>query len=270
MLLSPTAIGINQHPFPIVELISAYHTHAGKEYLHIAPKGKNENVSECFVLYRSAEGEGVIKTTLEDILLPKNGFAIVKNAERIALQSFGECWRYYSVFFFAEGLRLPINTPYFFDITNEEEKRLQEILSLLQTGDFLHGAKANALFQNLLFDFLLKTDDKTDASPYAEIMQKTAKYIRENLGNDLSVEYLAKNCSFSKNHFCNVFKGYFGMTPKAYILKTKLEKAKLLLLKTDLPVAEIAEELAFYSPAHFAYAFKREYGVTPLNYRKKG
>ena len=100
-------------------------------------------------------------------------------------------------------------------------------------------------------------------------MKKTARYIRENLTKNLSVEELAQRCFFSKNHFCNVFKEYFKMTPKAFIIKAKLEKACLLLSDTNLPVAEIAAELTFYSPAHFASVFKAHFGITPIEYRRK-
>ncbi len=270
-LIRPTDIGLNQHPSPFIEVISAYHTHAGKGYFHPAPKGNSNRPKDCFVFYRSMQGEGLLQTRSGDFPLAKHDVAIVRNAEKIALSANSE-WRYFSVFFYAENLRLPVNTLLSLPLIEGEEETLEKMISLFQSGGFLDGAKASALFQTLLCDILSAMKDsakKQDTSPYAKSMRETAQYIKDNLAEDLSVETLAKRCSFSKNHFCNVFKRYFSITPKAYVLRAKLEKARLLLTGTDMPVADVAEALCFYSPAHFAFSFKKQYGMTPLQYREK-
>lgn len=270
-LIRPTHIGLNVHPSPFIELISAYHTHAGKGYFHPSPKGNLSRSKDCFVFYRNMQGTGLIKTVNGDFTLREKDAIIVRNADKLSLSCADE-WRYYSVFFYAENLRLPLNSLFTLPLLEKEEEILNTLISLLSSGEFLNGAKASAILQIFLCDFLSKihaTKNTDDSSPYAETMRETAQYIRENLTQPLSVESLAKRCSFSKNHFCSVFKSHFSVTPKAYILWAKLEKAKLLLKGTDMPVAEISDELCFYSPAHFAYAFKKQYGVTPMEYRKK-
>ena len=269
VLINPTLVGINQHPLPSLEIISAYHTHAGKAHFRPSPKKYPKELKECFVLYRCVEGEGCVTTTTGEFVLQSSDIVIVRDIEKLSLKTTGEHWRYYSVFFYSQGFSMPVNGIYSVPIAVGEEETLKKIISLLQRADFLSSAKANAMFQTILCDTLLKIDAKNDRSPYAEIMKKTARYIRENLTKNLSVEELAQMCFFSKNHFCNVFKEYFKMTPKAFIIKAKLEKACLLLSDTNLSVAEIAAELTFYSPAHFASVFKSHFNATPIEYRKK-
>ena len=268
-LIRPTYIGLNLRPSPFIELISAYDTHAGKGYFHPAPKGNGKRLKDCFVFYRGVKGKGCIKTVLGEFTLSEGEIILVRNAEKIALSAQQE-WRFFSVFFYADGLQLPVNELFLSPFDGNDETLLQSVLSLLQTGEFVPSAKACALFQNLLCDFLLQINSTAETvDSYTQSMRDIARYIRDNLNDDLSVEHLSSRCGFSKNHFCNMFKRYFSITPKAYILHAKLEKARLLLTGTDMPVAEISTELCFYSPAHFAYAFKKEYGLTPLEYRKQ-
>lgn len=86
---------------------------------------------------------------------------------------------------------------------------------------------------------------------------------------DLSLEQLAQKCGYSKEHLCRSCKQYFGFTPTTYINARRLNYAANLLLHSDEKVVDIAFTSGFQSLSRFYHAFKQEYGVSPLEYRKK-
>lgn len=94
------------------------------------------------------------------------------------------------------------------------------------------------------------------------------KYIADNFDSDIKVEDMAKAVNLSASHFSRVFKEATTFSPYEYLLNLRLEKAKELLLKTDLPVSEIAYKTGFNSAANFIYFFKKETSVSPLKFRK--
>ena len=135
-LITPTLVGINQHLVPSVELISAYHTHAGKAHFFPTPKDTPKELKECFILYRCADGEGCIKTTNGELVLRPSDIVLIRGAEKLSLKTTGEYWRYYSVFFYSQGVSIPVNNIYSIPQSASEEETFKKIISLLQRGDF--------------------------------------------------------------------------------------------------------------------------------------
>lgn len=80
---------------------------------------------------------------------------------------------------------------------------------------------------------------------------------------------LAREIGVSRRHFFRAFKQSTGKTPSAYMAGLRLKRALDLLRTTDQPVTEIALECGFASSSHFAYAFKRIHGASPLEYRRR-
>ncbi len=93
-------------------------------------------------------------------------------------------------------------------------------------------------------------------------------YIEENLSEDISLSKLADIASLSKYHFCRVFKARVGLSPMKYLCQRRLEKAKELLQKMDLPVAAVAAEVGFNDIGNFVKKFKAYTGITPSGYKK--
>ncbi|MNR59015.1 Arabinose operon regulatory protein [compost metagenome] len=61
----------------------------------------------------------------------------------------------------------------------------------------------------------------------------------------------------------------FGCAPFDYLMRFRIEQAKLQLLQTDLPIARIAEEVGFNQAAYFASCFSRYEGLSPRRYRQR-
>ena len=65
-----------------------------------------------------------------------------------------------------------------------------------------------------------------------------------------------------------VFKKVTGFSPIDYLLQVRLSKAAELLLKTELPVSEIAQKCGFHDSNYFSRQFRKRYAAAPKNYRK--
>ena len=77
---------------------------------------------------------------------------------------------------------------------------------------------------------------------------------------------IAKAMTYSKEHFCRLFKSHFKVPFTTYLTQFRIEKAKMMLLQESS--TKVAEQCGFSSQSNFAKAFKDHVGVTPSKYRK--
>lgn len=98
-----------------------------------------------------------------------------------------------------------------------------------------------------------------------------ASKIRQSLENNITEEFnldkLCENLNYSKNHIINVFFEKYGVTPYHYYKSCKIQLAKEYLTNTQMTVGEISNALSFTDRQYFSYAFKKETGYSPKNYR---
>lgn len=100
------------------------------------------------------------------------------------------------------------------------------------------------------------------------LLKKVVKYIEDNITNRIDINELAQMTRWSSQHFIRVFTQFMGDTPYQFILKKKMEKAKVLITETNISMKDIAFELGFQSYGNFCKLFKRETGKNPDEYRK--
>jgi AraC family transcriptional regulator len=91
--------------------------------------------------------------------------------------------------------------------------------------------------------------------------------IQQNPGAEHSLEELAAHAGLTPSHFCRVFKKATGASPHQYVMRVRLERAKQLLIQTDLGLGELADSLGFASQSHFTRLFRQAVGRTPSAFR---
>ena len=108
---------------------------------------------------------------------------------------------------------------------------------------------------------------QTSAEPPAVV--KARAFIAEHLGEDLSLEPVARAAGMSAFYFCKVFKSATGVTFTDYVGRARVEKTKQLLLNPNTRVSEAAYESGFQSLSQFNRVFRRITGEAPSAYRER-
>lgn len=99
-------------------------------------------------------------------------------------------------------------------------------------------------------------------------MQRTERFIHENLTEALTVEQLAAAAGLSRAHFSRLFKHACGRSPHAFVLRRRIDRAKeLLRAEPDLPLAQVAAKVGFCDQGHLTRRFRQVTGLTPAAYR---
>lgn len=108
-----------------------------------------------------------------------------------------------------------------------------------------------------------------DQKPPATAVERVIQYIQSHLSEQITLELLSGVAFVSKSYLTKQFKQETGQTVIEYVNKTRIEKAKMLLVTTTKSVEEIAYAVGFESPKYFFRVFKALTGQTPLSFSKK-
>jgi AraC family transcriptional regulator, arabinose operon regulatory protein len=101
-----------------------------------------------------------------------------------------------------------------------------------------------------------------------EKISKVITFIELNYYNDISVDLISEHVSVSRSHLTRIFKKSTGYSLKQYIIKFRIDKAKSLLLDTDLSMIEIAHSVGIEDAYYFSRLFKEQEGVAPTQFKK--
>lgn len=113
----------------------------------------------------------------------------------------------------------------------------------------------------------IRTDEQIeDEIPF--ILKGVVEYINSNIYEKIDIHELSAITRWTHQHFIRVFTKYIGSTPYQYILSKKMEKAKVLITETDIPLSGISLDLGFQSYGNFCKIFKKITGKNPDSYRK--
>lgn len=99
--------------------------------------------------------------------------------------------------------------------------------------------------------------------------RRAIELLQSRYSENLSIAELAAEARLSPFHFIRSFKRSVGMPPHQYLTQIRLEHARVLLETTSLPVSDIASQIGYESPSYFAQLFRRNYGMTPKDYRRE-
>jgi len=102
----------------------------------------------------------------------------------------------------------------------------------------------------------------------AEQLNIVDEYIYAHLDQKISLADLAAWLHLSVPHFERMFRAAVQCPPYRYVLEIRLERAKILLKNTRLPLAEVAHRCGFSSQSHFTTHFTRHVGVSPARFAR--
>lgn len=127
---------------------------------------------------------------------------------------------------------------------------------------------ANVSLLELLYMFSDQSNGESN-NKSMESLLPVLTYINANYNKNISIDILAKKAGYSKSRFSHLFADTIGITPKKYQNNIKLRSACEFLNSTTATVTEIALMCGFNDALYFSRIFKKKYGVSPSEYRKK-
>ena len=164
-------------------------------------------------------------------------------------------------------------------LTGVEDKNHSPLLCREVTPGENRKREGNELYmKELLFRFfrllyqngyVVKNENSATDSELERKLKTVLTYIREHYTEAMTIEDLAEVCHFSQAHFMSFFKKFAGMTCVEYINHYRLSRVAASLAQSDQPVMEAALENGFHNISYFNKLFRKEFGVTPKQYRKE-
>lgn len=125
------------------------------------------------------------------------------------------------------------------------------------------------ILDKIAYTFAEKVSQTQTPTSADDRLQKAILYIKQNTNQHITVGDVARYVGFSKSYFSAYFKENLGFTVSDFILRCKLEEGRRLLQFTNKPISTISTFLCFSSQSHFQTAFKKQFGMTPNNYRRR-
>ncbi|MGP4038436.1 AraC family transcriptional regulator [Gracilibacillus sp. D59] len=133
------------------------------------------------------------------------------------------------------------------------------------------SADNQLLIDNLMVQLLLWIDRNRreyNEQTNNQHIKKALTYIHEHYDSEIKVENLAHITHLHPSYLHKIFRLSLGMSINQYITKVRLDKAKMLLINTEIPVTEISNYVGVNTSQYFSNLFKKETGLSPSAYRE--
>lgn len=132
---------------------------------------------------------------------------------------------------------------------------MQIILTILREMQPVHEQQKSYRFESYTKSYVVK---------------KIVSYLNENYACKISLDQIAQNLYLSPVYISKLFKEETGESPINYLIKIRLDKAKEMLEGSENgSIRTVANQVGYEDVYHFSKLFKKYYGISPLNYRKK-
>ncbi|WP_317054593.1 GlxA family transcriptional regulator [Roseovarius rhodophyticola] len=138
-----------------------------------------------------------------------------------------------------------------------------------------HGeGLANAVADQLIYSSIRTDQDTQRLSVPTRIgvrhpkLSQVIQMMENNIEEPISPSILAKEVAMSTRQLERLFRRYLNRSPKRYYMELRLQKARNLLMQTDMTVINVALACGFASPSHFSKCYRSHYNTTP--YRERG
>lgn len=149
-------------------------------------------------------------------------------------------------------------------ILSSEKRELSDILEEFECLEQIEKYMVQ-MYRN----FMQREKDENDFEDENKTVQKIINYINSHYAEPISAESLAEEVFFASNTIRLMLKKQTGSTVHEYLTKVRMEKATELLKHRDKKIKQIAKEVGYDNVSYFCMRFSRDYGMSPLAYRKK-
>lgn len=158
---------------------------------------------------------------------------------------------------------------YLQNIIKEESiyTKLYEIFQNIYFNKSFEIIQLKELIKEIIEKYTILNEEQNKEEP--ELIKKVEAYIEQNIEEQITLADIAKSVSYDESYITRVFKKKHGLTPHAFIINKRVQKAKdKLSLSKDINLAQLSNEVGFYDQSHFSKVFQKVFALTPDKYRK--
>ena len=127
-------------------------------------------------------------------------------------------------------------------------------------------ALTSSIVKQILCEMLASRSQNEQEMP--DIVKDAQMYMLTNYDQNIDNESVAQSLNYHSFYLNRVFKTHTGLTIHQFLIKVRIDNAKMLLQKTTLSVDEIQRRVGFQSRSQFYTMFERSEGITPKKYRE--
>lgn len=182
-------------------------------------------------------------------------------------------WSFYWFAFTIDNIneiKIPVNKLINIGPLKYENDQVLSCLESLQSDNPITKKTAPIKFLNILYEWIQSNENNMQPTkPYQKQIKAIAQYMRNNLDKRITIELLSKKAGLCERRFRQLFINIYGITPKKYFDRLRMDTAEGLLENTNLSINAISEKLGYSSQFHFTREFKKHYNISPINYRRK-
>lgn len=263
-------IGRTENPFSFCLSENGYFEAGSGYYTH------RNNKPAALYLY-TLSGEGRISWKGQTAALTAGTALLIECGEEHDYRTVSkEPWCFYWAHFTGNGLNgiLPLLADRLTPLRVDQPVRIRELFEQLdalheRTDRFAFSYRSSLLDELLSHSVRALEREERGCPRGGNAIEPAKSYIHAHLSEPITVEGLADKCNLSKFHFIRLFRACTGFSPYRYLQINRIDRAKELLISTDLPVSEIAAAVGFSSSSNFGKVFREITGMTPAHYRSE-
>ena len=150
-------------------------------------------------------------------------------------------------------------------------ERLREELMRRQASPLFLQGIAQAIAIHLARNYAETANESRSGSPSLPgyKLRQITDWMAEHLAEEFNLAELAAQVGLSKFYFNRLFKSAMGVSPSHHQINLRMNEAKRLLRETEKTVVEVALDIGYSNPSHFAQLFRKETGLSPSDYRQQ-
>lgn len=265
-----------------LNLVTVYRTMSNGIYCNKFNEKKNDTSlkrisvkkDDFYGVIHVLQGSGIVETEKKQHILSTNDLLFVKCSEIYNFRSTDSIWEFHSYWFNLFNLDLFFDEIFKLDFLPNEIENNKKLIDLLNADNYYATGLANSILQQMIFEWLNKivfntTYSKNSLNPNFKYIHDSVLYINQNITEQLFIPNIAAKYNICDKQYRNLFKKIIGITPKKYIIQSKLERAAYMLTNTSMSVTDIAFDLNFANYGYFLTQFKKIYHLSPLKYKQK-
>ena len=153
-------------------------------------------------------------------------------------------------------------------------KRMKELFvstekELLGQRDGFWPCRSRSYLMELLYFivYTLYRETPEEESPDQDEFSMITEFLNEHIEEQITLDMITKKFAINRNKLNALFTKHSSMTCMNYLQKLRIDLAKILLSKTEIPISEVSLRVGFTDPNYFTKLFKKTTGVTPSKYR---